>query len=48
LDDEVSEEVLRLDLAALFPPETEEGGLVVAHDYASVRATDEVTAMRRP
>jgi hypothetical protein len=25
-------EVLRLDLAPLFPPEAKQGGLVVAHD----------------
>ena len=33
--------ILRLDLAALLPPETEEGGLVAAHDDAGVRAADE-------
>ena len=36
LDDEVAREVLRLNLAALLPPEPEEGSLVVAHDNAGV------------
>ena len=48
LDDEVAGEVLGLDLAALFPPQAEQGGLVIAHDDPGVRAADEVTAMRRP
>ena len=46
LDDEVAGKVLRLDLAALFPPEAEQGGLVVAHDDAGVGAADEVAAVR--
>ena len=41
LDDEVAGQVLRLDLAALFPPEPEQGGLVVAHDDPGVGAADE-------
>ena len=45
LDDEVAGEVLRLDLAALFPPEPEQGGLVVAHDDPGVRAADEAAPM---
>ena len=36
LDDEVAGEVLGLDLAALLPPEAEQGGLVVAHDDPGV------------
>ena len=44
LDDEVAGEVLRLDLAALFPPQPEQGGLIVAHDDPGVRAADKVTA----
>jgi hypothetical protein len=36
LDDEVVGEVLRLDLAALLPPQTHEGGLVSHHDHPSV------------
>jgi hypothetical protein len=36
LDYEVAGEVFGLSLAALFPPEAEQGGLVVAHDDAGV------------
>ncbi len=45
LDDEVAGEVLRFDLAALFPPQAQQGGLVVAHDDPGVRAADEITAV---
>ena len=45
LDDEVAGEVLRLDLAAFFPPEAEQGGLVVAHDDPGIRAADEAAPM---
>ena len=45
LDDEVAGEVLRLDLAALFPPQAEQGSLVVAHDDPGVRAADEAAPM---
>ena len=41
LDDQVVREVLGLDLAALFPPQAEQGGFVVAHDDPGVRAADE-------
>ena len=47
LDDEVAGEVLRLDLAALFPPKAQQGGLVIAHDDPGVRAADEVAALGR-
>ena len=46
LDDQVAGQVLRLDLAALFPPEPEQGGLVVAHDDPGVRAADEGAAVK--
>src|SRR5450756_2541115 len=45
LDDEVGGEVLGLDLAALFLPEAEQGGLVVAHDDPGVGAADEAPAV---
>ena len=45
LDDEVAGEVLRLDLAALLPPEAEQGGFIVAHDDPGVRAADEGAAV---
>jgi hypothetical protein len=45
LDDEVSGEVLWLDLTALFTREADEGGLVVAHDGPGVRAADECAAL---
>jgi hypothetical protein len=44
LDDQVAGQVLRLDLASLFPPEAQEGPFVVPHDDAGVRAADEVAA----
>ena len=47
LDDQVGREVLGLDLAALFPPQPEQGGLVVAHDDPGVRAADKGAAVRR-
>ena len=46
LDDQVAGEVLRLDLAALLPPEPEQGGFIVAHDDPGVRAADEAAAVR--
>src|ERR1019366_3823392 len=46
LDDEVGGQVLRLGLPALFPPEAEQGGLVVAHDDPGVGAADEVAAAK--
>jgi hypothetical protein len=47
LDDEVAREVLRLDLAPLHPPQSEEGRLIVAHDNPGVRATDEIATIHR-
>ena len=44
LNDQVCGQVLGLDLAALFPPEAEQGGLVVAHDDPGVGAADEIAA----
>ena len=41
LDDEIAGQVLRLGLAALFAPEAQQGGFVVAHDDAGVGAADE-------
>jgi hypothetical protein len=45
LDDEVAGQVLGLGLAALFPPEAEQGGLVVPHDDAGIGAADEGSAI---
>ena len=36
LDDEVAGEILRLDLAALFPPKAKQRGFVLAYDDAGV------------
>ena len=47
LDDEVAGQVLRLDLAAFFPPQPQQGGLIVAHNDPRVRAADEVAASSR-
>jgi hypothetical protein len=44
LDDEIAGQIFRLDLAALFAPEPEQGLLIIAHDDSSVRAADEGTA----
>src|SRR6516165_4748619 len=40
LDDEVAGEVLWLDLAALLPPEPEEGSFIAAYDDPSVRTAN--------
>jgi hypothetical protein len=45
LDDEVAREVFGLDLAALFAPEADQGGFVIAHDDPGIRAADEVAAV---
>ena len=47
LDDQVAGQVFRLDLAALLPPQPEQGGFVVAHDDPGVRAADESAAAVR-
>ncbi len=41
LDDEVSGQVLGLDLAALFPPKVAEGAFVFTHNDPSIRTADE-------
>jgi len=41
LDDQVAGQVLGFGLAALFPPQPDQGRLVVAHDDPGVRAADE-------
>ena len=46
LDDQIAGQVLRLDLAALLPPQPDQGGFVVAHDDPGVRAADEATIDR--
>ena len=38
LDDEIAGQILRLGLAALFPPEPEQRLLITAHDDPGVRA----------
>ncbi len=38
LDDEIAGEVLRLQLAAFFPPKPQERILIIAHDDPGVRA----------
>ena len=44
LDDEIAGEVLRLDLAALLPPQPQQSVLIIAHDDPGVRAADEGAA----
>ena len=45
LHDEVAGHVLRLNLAALFPPKPNKGGFIPAHDYPGIRAADEGAAV---
>jgi len=44
LYNEIAREILRLDLAALLPPQPEEGGFVIAHDDPGIRPPNKVTA----
>jgi hypothetical protein len=41
LDDEIAGQVFRFDLAALFPPEPDQGPLIITHDDSGVGAPDE-------
>ena len=43
LDDEIAQQVLRLDLATLLPPEPDQRSLIVTHNDAGIRAADEIT-----
>jgi hypothetical protein len=45
LDAPISGEVLWLDFPSLLLPPADQGGLIVAHDDAGVRASDEVAAV---
>ena len=45
LDDQIIGKILRLDLAALLPPQTDQHRLIAAHDHPGVGATDERTAL---
>src|ERR1035437_11194017 len=45
LHDQIVREILRLDLSALLPPQTNEVGLVAAHDYPGIRSAKERTAI---
>ena len=47
LDNQIAGEILRLDLAPLFLPEPDHGGLVGAHDDPGVGAADEGAAAAR-
>ena len=44
LDDKIAGQVLRLDLAALFPPKPQKSVLIIAHDDPGVRAADKAAA----
>ena len=46
LHDEVAGQVLRLDFAALLPPQPQQGGFIIAHDDPGVGAADERAAIR--
>jgi hypothetical protein len=43
LDEEIAGQVLRLDLAALFPPEPDRRLLIIAHDDSRIGASNEGT-----
>jgi hypothetical protein len=45
LDEEITGQVLRLDLTAFFSPEPNERLLIIAHDDPGVRAADEIATM---
>src|SRR5262249_4112397 len=45
LNDQIARKILRLDLAAFFAPQPDEGVLVVTHDDPSVRAANEIAAI---
>ena len=45
LDEEVAGQILRLDFAALFPPEPKKSSLIVPHDDPGVGAADEGLAI---
>jgi hypothetical protein len=45
LDDKIVAEIVRLDFAALFLPQPDQGRLVWAHNHPSVRAADEPAAV---
>jgi hypothetical protein len=45
LDDQIVDEVFRLDLAPFFPPQADQRAFVSAHDDAGVRATDEMATV---
>src|ERR1700751_1710862 len=46
LDDEIPRKVLRLNFAALFPPEPEEGAFIVAHNDPCIGAADKIAPIR--
>ena len=48
LNDEITGVVLGLDFAALFPPEPEKGGLIIAHNDPGIRAADEISTVDLP
>lgn len=45
LDDQIVGEVLRRDFAALFPPQTDQGVFVRAHNDPGVRAANEAATV---
>jgi len=46
LDNEIARQVFRLDFAALLPPKSEEGSLIVAHDGTGIRSAYKIAAIR--
>src|SRR5262249_11328582 len=47
LGDKIAGQVLRLDLAALLPPQTQEGGFAAANNDPGVGAANEAQAIKR-
>jgi hypothetical protein len=45
LNDQITGEVFRLDLATLFPPKPDQRLLIITHDDPGVRAADEMATI---
>jgi hypothetical protein len=48
LNNQITGYILRLDLAALFPPEPDERLVVIAYDDPGIGAANEIPTVRRP
>src|SRR5499433_4510942 len=46
LHDEIAREVLRLGLAPFLPPQSDQSGLIIAHDDPGIRTADEEASVQ--